>query len=352
MQHKNKKILSALSLTALFLSLVITPLQAIQAASSDLYTIYLDQAKEFEGNDYGEMMNIIKKRLYDLGTASSCPNFTKGTGKSYATSEEFTDAFTSLMQGIPSDCWTAVTNNAKLYDTAFYGHGKILEWYRDLNYSINVNAGQKPVDYSVTKEVKVEEKVPAPVAAKEQEPVKEAEQPAAEVVQPKPNAEVTTEVAPAPEATSPTSSSETVTPVPEQGIEAVSAPEATSPTPSSETVAPGPEQGIEAVSAPEADSNKNELPDDWEQFFSVDSNETASNDSDNDGLSNAQEFEMGSDPSNEDSDADGLSDNEERNIGTDPANADSDGDLVLDSEEIAQGGNPLAGDSNNDGLRD
>ena len=55
----------------------------------------------------------------------------------------------------------------------------------------------------------------------------------------------------------------------------------------------------------------------------------------------------------EDTDGDGLTNNEEIQIGTDPSNPDTDGDGLKDGEEVkTYGTNPLAPDTDNDGLSD
>ena len=46
-----------------------------------------------------------------------------------------------------------------------------------------------------------------------------------------------------------------------------------------------------------------------------------------------------------DTDPDGVSDAEERTLGTDPANPDSDNDGVNDGTEVAQGRNPLVNEA-------
>ncbi len=67
---------------------------------------------------------------------------------------------------------------------------------------------------------------------------------------------------------------------------------------------------------------------------------------DNDGLSNQEEFELGTDPNNDDTDGDGLKDSVETNTGvyispldtgTDPLREDTDGDRIIDKEETADG---------------
>ena len=64
-------------------------------------------------------------------------------------------------------------------------------------------------------------------------------------------------------------------------------------------------------------------------------------DSDNDGLTDAEESALGTDPSNPDTDGDGLKDGEEVNVySTDPLNPDMDGDGFNDGEEISAGTDP------------
>jgi thrombospondin type 3 repeat protein len=80
----------------------------------------------------------------------------------------------------------------------------------------------------------------------------------------------------------------------------------------------------------------------------------APGDTDGDGLSDADEARLGSDPLNKDYDADGLLDGAEvYQYGTDPVNNDTDGDGLLDGEEINQyGTSPTAADTDGDGLSD
>ena len=65
-------------------------------------------------------------------------------------------------------------------------------------------------------------------------------------------------------------------------------------------------------------------------------------DPDRDGLTNAEEEALGTDPNNPDTDNDALSDGDEINIhGTDPRDNDSDDDGFTDGEEVLAGANPL-----------
>jgi hypothetical protein len=77
-------------------------------------------------------------------------------------------------------------------------------------------------------------------------------------------------------------------------------------------------------------------------------------DSDGDGLLNAQELLIGTDPNDADTDDDGLSDGQEVLIhGTDPLNPDTDGDGLSDADEVnTTNTDPLNPDSDGDGLSD
>ena len=76
-------------------------------------------------------------------------------------------------------------------------------------------------------------------------------------------------------------------------------------------------------------------------------------DFDNDGLSNGQEYELGTEPYNEDTDGDGLKDGEEINIyGTDPLKVDTDEDGLEDGDEIYFETDPLNPDSDGNGISD
>lgn len=80
----------------------------------------------------------------------------------------------------------------------------------------------------------------------------------------------------------------------------------------------------------------------------------ASEDGDNDGLTNLEEFAEYTDPQVADTDHDGLKDGEEVSLGTNPLLADTDGDTLTDGEErmATSATNPLLADTDNDGAPD
>jgi hypothetical protein len=77
-------------------------------------------------------------------------------------------------------------------------------------------------------------------------------------------------------------------------------------------------------------------------------------DSDDDGLSDAAEIALGTNPNNPDTDGDLLSDGQEVNdYDTNPLLVDTDGDQLTDYEEVmTYGTNPNSADTDNDGLSD
>lgn len=85
-------------------------------------------------------------------------------------------------------------------------------------------------------------------------------------------------------------------------------------------------------------------------------------DSDGDGVSNADEVTVGTDPNKADTDGDGINDGDERTAGSNPLNicdpkttfdsCDSDGDGVSNADEVTAGTNPNNADTDGDGLSD
>lgn len=78
----------------------------------------------------------------------------------------------------------------------------------------------------------------------------------------------------------------------------------------------------------------------------------ATADPDGDGLENAQEEFLATDPCVHDTDGDGLGDGTEDTLGTDPLAPDSDGDGITDGGDLAQGTSPLSPDTDGDGFKD
>lgn len=105
---------------------------------------------------------------------------------------------------------------------------------------------------------------------------------------------------------------------------------------------------------PDVDNDR--LDDDWERRFGLNPADPADAmlDLDGDGLSNLEEFYLGTRPDLSDSDADGLSDIDEVGLhNTDPLKWDSDADTLSDGDEVnIYLSNPLSKDSDNDSLLD
>jgi autotransporter-associated beta strand protein len=151
-------------------------------------------------------------------------------------------------------------------------------------------------------------------------------------------------------------------------------------TPVIETAVPDYELFIEGNAlkfAKSADADTDGLPDWWELLHTDPSSATSLDPDDDpengglgDGLTNLQEYQLGTDPNKADTDDDGLDDGVETNTGvyvgtsntgTDPLNPDCDADGLLDGVETNTGiwasashtgSNPFAGDSDGDGFSD
>ena len=96
------------------------------------------------------------------------------------------------------------------------------------------------------------------------------------------------------------------------------------------------------------------IPDWWKikYGFSITDPGVAGADPDNDGLTNLQEYQLGTDPLNPDTDGDGVPDGMEVKLGTNPLNPDTDGDGLSDGQELQLGTNPLNPDTDGDGIPD
>ncbi len=96
------------------------------------------------------------------------------------------------------------------------------------------------------------------------------------------------------------------------------------------------------------------MPDRYEQLqgFNPTDASDATEDADGDGLTNGDEFGLGTDPHSADTDGDDLDDAEEGTRGTDPLVGDTDGDGLIDGKEVFLGTDPLNEDSDGDGIAD
>lgn len=110
---------------------------------------------------------------------------------------------------------------------------------------------------------------------------------------------------------------------------------------------------LEEVAAP-VDSDSDGLWDAWETEVFGNLAQTGTGDADTDGLTNAQEFALATNPTKADSDADGLNDGQEVNTSkTDPLKKDSDSDGLSDNDEVViYKTDPANRDTDGDGLPD
>ena len=109
--------------------------------------------------------------------------------------------------------------------------------------------------------------------------------------------------------------------------------------------------GFDLISA--ADTDGDGLSDEYEIANGLDHTVADSgDDKDLDGLSNLQEFQIGTQPNAEDTDLDGANDGAEITAGSNPFVQDSDGDTLLDGEELVIGSDPTNIDTDGDGITD
>jgi hypothetical protein len=85
---------------------------------------------------------------------------------------------------------------------------------------------------------------------------------------------------------------------------------------------------VNASGLPDGDIDNDYLPDDWEIEHFGNLNESAMNDTDNDGLTNLEEYQEGTDPNLADTDGDGISDGDEVEAGTNPLVAETGSDFL------------------------
>lgn len=359
-----KKITSFLTATTLIIGFVL-PIGTALAEEDELYKLYLDQAKEYEGNDFGKILDNSAKVLDMTGTHSSCPNFTRYAGKSFDSVESFTAKFREMMGLVSDECMGYINKNLSLVNTKFYGHGQIFDWLNAAYVAIKNNPdvvfvnfdAPPPVDTEEPKEEaiqpveEVKPEVKEPVVEKIEAPEEEIVE--EEVLQPETTEEQVEEVpVEEPIVTEPETQTEENAVSPAEEViapqETITAEETTP----AETPAETSSEEVEYLPT-EADEDENGLPDFFEEMFEVPAaTDHTEVDNDNDGLTNAEEYAIGTSPTDSDSDGDGISDTEEIRLGTDPSDEDSDNDLIPDGQEIQGGTNPLSMDSEGNGISD
>ncbi len=102
----------------------------------------------------------------------------------------------------------------------------------------------------------------------------------------------------------------------------------------------------------QTDGDTAALPDVSQDGAPAAADSAGSADDDGDGLDNAVEAALGTDPENADTDGDGVKDGAEVKAGLNPLSPDTDGDGLTDGEEIAGGTDPKKYDTDGDGLSD
>ena len=113
------------------------------------------------------------------------------------------------------------------------------------------------------------------------------------------------------------------------------------------------------TNATNPDTDGDGMPDGWEvqyNFNATDSSD-ASQDADNDNLSNVDEYKNGTDPTNADTDGDGMPDGWEVQYSLDPTNSsdaaeDADNDTLTNIQEYQHHTNPISNDTDEDGMPD
>ena len=102
-----------------------------------------------------------------------------------------------------------------------------------------------------------------------------------------------------------------------------------------------------------SDTDGDGLPDSWENQYFGNLGYLGADDVDGDGLDNATEYALGTNPILSDTDSDGLNDGDEVSRGTSPVDSDTDNDGISDGEEVnTYASDPLSDDSDGDGLKD
>jgi hypothetical protein len=101
-----------------------------------------------------------------------------------------------------------------------------------------------------------------------------------------------------------------------------------------------------------SDGDSDGMDDAWETSYFGGTSQVAADDYDEDGLTNLEEFQLGTNPILADGNSNGLNDKIDITLGFDPNGSDTDGDGVPNATELANGTNPLSADTDGDGYAD
>lgn len=353
-----KKITSCSAITMLIVSLA-SPINLAAAEDDALYQLYLEQAKEYEGNDLGEILTTSAKVLEKTGKHSSCPNFTRYIGKTFDSTEAFTMKFKEMMDLVNDECKSYVNKNLSLVGSKLYGPGQIFDSFNASAIAIQKNPDVKFIDFDAPQEEEMVVEVVEPEITPEiieEEKIPEVKEIIKTPEEPINEPEIVSEVDPG---VTPNDTIVDVIDVPTtNNVETPPTENIVIDTPEDNTSIPKEEESTttqpdEETTLDNYDNNDNGLPDFFEEIYNLPKSEELANlDNDNDGVTNADEYIYGTDPNISDSDGDGISDADEIAGGTNPSDEDSDGDLIPDGEELQNGTDPLNGDSDGNGMSD
>jgi len=104
----------------------------------------------------------------------------------------------------------------------------------------------------------------------------------------------------------------------------------------------------------DSDTDNDNMPDGWEFDNNLNATDAsdANEDTDDDGLTNLQEYQLGADPNDSDTDNDQMPDGWEYNNGLNAASEDTDDDGLTNLQEYQLGADPTDSDTDGDGMPD
>jgi hypothetical protein len=109
---------------------------------------------------------------------------------------------------------------------------------------------------------------------------------------------------------------------------------------------------VNVTSSAFSDGDSDGMDDAWETSYFGGTSQVAADDYDEDGLTNLEEFQLGTNPILADGNSNGINDKIDITLGFDPNGSDTDGDGVSNTTEVANGTNPLSADTDGDGYDD